>query len=333
MTRLPVPPPRGRHDRRRDADPARDARVIAGFVAAAEAAPEELSTIANVMPAPPLPFLPAEHARPARRHGACSPTPATLEAASAPSRRSARWPRPLADMVRPMPYPEIYPPEHGGLPPASRSSRTMFVDASTASAAETIVERLAGLDRADARSRSCACSAARWPACRRTRPPSPIATSRIMVNVAAFYDAPRASAPSTQAWVAGFARALRRGRRRRLRRLPRPTRAQERVRAAYPGATWDRLAAIKAPLRPGQPLPPQPEHPAVLLLVPPWRPRAGAAAAAAAPRPTVTPSRPPPPAVPRQPVPRRRTRRPAPPPPLRRGRRRGTRRGSRRPGP
>ena len=30
------------------------------FVAAAEAAPEELSTIANVMPAPPMPFLPAE---------------------------------------------------------------------------------------------------------------------------------------------------------------------------------------------------------------------------------------------------------------------------------
>src|SRR5690606_23758054 len=34
--------------------------VIAGFVAAAEAAPEELSTIANVMVAPPMPFLPPE---------------------------------------------------------------------------------------------------------------------------------------------------------------------------------------------------------------------------------------------------------------------------------
>ena len=32
-----------------------------GFIAAAEAAPEELSTIANVMPAPPMPFVPAEH--------------------------------------------------------------------------------------------------------------------------------------------------------------------------------------------------------------------------------------------------------------------------------
>jgi FAD/FMN-containing dehydrogenase len=32
--------------------------TVAGFVAAAQAAPEELSAIANVMPAPPLPFIP-----------------------------------------------------------------------------------------------------------------------------------------------------------------------------------------------------------------------------------------------------------------------------------
>ena len=34
------------------------------------------------------------------------------------------------------------------------------------------------------------------------------------------------------------------------------------VRAAYPGATCDRLAAIKAPVRPDQPVPAQPERPA-----------------------------------------------------------------------
>jgi FAD/FMN-containing dehydrogenase len=37
------------------------AEVIASFIAEAEAAPEELSTIANIMPAPPMPFLPSEH--------------------------------------------------------------------------------------------------------------------------------------------------------------------------------------------------------------------------------------------------------------------------------
>ena len=34
--------------------------TIAGFMAEAEAAPEELSSIANVMPAPPMPFVPEE---------------------------------------------------------------------------------------------------------------------------------------------------------------------------------------------------------------------------------------------------------------------------------
>lgn len=39
--------------------------TIASFVSEAEAAPDELSTIANVMPAPPTPFVPAEmHGRP-----------------------------------------------------------------------------------------------------------------------------------------------------------------------------------------------------------------------------------------------------------------------------
>ena len=37
------------------------AETIAGFIAAAEAAPEELGTIANIMPAPPMPFVPEEH--------------------------------------------------------------------------------------------------------------------------------------------------------------------------------------------------------------------------------------------------------------------------------
>src|SRR5207247_33568 len=37
------------------------ADVVAEFIALAEAAPEELSTIANVMLAPPMPFVPEEH--------------------------------------------------------------------------------------------------------------------------------------------------------------------------------------------------------------------------------------------------------------------------------
>ena len=65
--------------------------VIAAFIAEAEAAPEQLSTIANVMPAPPLPFLAPEH------HGRLVVMAMLVYAGdsrpgSAPSRRSARSP-------------------------------------------------------------------------------------------------------------------------------------------------------------------------------------------------------------------------------------------------
>jgi hypothetical protein len=50
---------------RRDAFLPATPDTIASFIAEAEAAPEELSTIANVMTAPPMPFLPAEvHGKP-----------------------------------------------------------------------------------------------------------------------------------------------------------------------------------------------------------------------------------------------------------------------------
>ncbi|HUG95759.1 MAG TPA: BBE domain-containing protein [Pleomorphomonadaceae bacterium] len=68
--------------------------------------------------------------------------------------------------------------------------------------------------------------------------------SRIMVNVAAFYDGPE-DRPVREAWVSEFAAALRQdddgayvnflG-----------DEGQGRVRAAYPGATWDRLTTIKS---------------------------------------------------------------------------------------
>src|SRR5215216_2773731 len=114
--------------------------VIAAFVAEAQAAPEELSTIANVMPAPPLPFVPAE------QHGRLV-IMATLayagavedgQRAVAPFRALAT---PIADLVRPMPYPQLYPPEQEGFHPTAML-RTMFVDAIDRDATEAIVEHL-----------------------------------------------------------------------------------------------------------------------------------------------------------------------------------------------
>ena len=86
------------------------AETIAGFIAAAEAAPDELSTIANIMPCPPMPFVPEEH------HGklvnmALMTYAGDTEAgerALAPFRALAT---PIVDMLKTQPYPDMYPPE------------------------------------------------------------------------------------------------------------------------------------------------------------------------------------------------------------------------------
>ena len=121
--------------------------VITGLVAEAEAAPEELSLIANIMTAPPMPFLPPEY------HGklitmvtlVCVGDVEAGQRAAAPFRALAT---PIADMVRPMPYPQIYPPEPDDYHPIA-ASRTMFVDAVDQRAADVIVELAADFKRSD----------------------------------------------------------------------------------------------------------------------------------------------------------------------------------------
>jgi FAD/FMN-containing dehydrogenase len=214
--------------------------VIVSFLAAAEAAPEELSTIAAVMPAPPLPVLPAEH------HGravvlatvAYAGAVENGERAIAPFRALAT---PLADMVRPMPYPDIFAAEPPGMRPRV-AMRTMLADRLDRDAAQAILEHVhtASAPMAAVQMRVLGGAMARVPAdatafAHRDR--------RLMVNVAAMYQDAHEQ-PVHEAWVARLAAEL-------------DTsnagayvgflgaEGQARVRAAYPGATWDRLAAIK----------------------------------------------------------------------------------------
>ncbi|MGH2847093.1 MAG: FAD-binding oxidoreductase [Thermoleophilaceae bacterium] len=220
--------------------------VIASFVEAAEDAPEELSTIANVMPAPPMPFLPAEH------HGrlvvmAMLTYAGPVDAGERAVARFRALAKPIADMVRPMSYPEMYPPDEEGFHPVA-SARTTFVDSVDVRAAETIVDHLqaATAPMAAAQLRVLGGAMARVPvdatafAHRR---------SRIMVNVAAMYERPEEAA-AHEPWVVGLADALRQG----------DSGAyvgflgdegEERIRAAYPGSTWDRLAEVKGRYDPG----------------------------------------------------------------------------------
>src|SRR3954454_21430610 len=102
------------------------AEVIAGVVAAAEAAPEALTMIVNVMPAPPAPFLPEDvHGRPVvmAQMVYAGGAEAGMRAI-APFRELAA---PLADMVRPMHYPDVFMPEPDG-PSPERTMRTLFAD-------------------------------------------------------------------------------------------------------------------------------------------------------------------------------------------------------------
>lgn len=216
------------------------ADVVREFVALADAAPEELSTIANVMVAPPMPFIPAEH------HGklvlmAIMAYAGDAEAgahAIAPFRALAT---PLADMIRPMRYPEIYPPDDEGFH-MSIADRTFFTDSIDQATAETIVDQLqkSSANIALVHLRVLGGAVARVPVdatafAHRTR--------RIMANVVALYTNP-AEAAIHEEWVSHLAAALRQGEPAAYVNFMSEDGA-ERIREAYPGETWNRLTAIK----------------------------------------------------------------------------------------
>jgi len=217
------------------------ADVIAGFIAAAEAAPEELSTIANVMTAPPMPMLPEEvYGKPVVMSMLVFAGEASdAERVLAPFRALAK---PLADMVNPMTYPEIYAGEEGGYHPVA-AGRTMFVDSIDSSIAETILSYLRSStgSMAVAQLRVLGGAMARVPA---DATAFAHRASRIMVNVAALYEKPD-DKPTHEAWVTEFAAALRQNDAGAYVNFLGPE-GEASVRAAYPGNTWDRLAEIKA---------------------------------------------------------------------------------------
>jgi FAD/FMN-containing dehydrogenase len=222
------------------------AEVIAGFVKHAQQAPEELSSIVNVMPSPPMPFVPEE------LHG----TPIVMamlvyagegeaaEQAIAPFRALAT---PIADMVGPMPYPGIYPPEPEGYHPVA-AARNLFVDGLDAEVGELIVERLKAstatmpavqirvLGGAMARVSSDATAFAH-----RDR--------AIMINVAAMYENPAEAEVHTR-WADELTATLQDG-------VPGvyvnflADDSEARIREAYPDRTWDRLRALKRTYDPG----------------------------------------------------------------------------------
>jgi hypothetical protein len=215
--------------------------TILAFVAEAEDAPEELSTIASVMPVPPMPFLPEElHGRLSILAFICFAGDAESgEKALAPFRAIAP---PLADMLHPMPYPEIYPPEQEGYHPIA-ASRTMFVDEVDEAAARTIIERL---EASDAPMRAVQLRVLGGAMARVPNEATAFAhrDRRLMVNIAALVGDAE-DLPAKAEWVGSLAASIQRGRVAAYANFL-VDEGPERVRQAYPGATWDRLTSVKA---------------------------------------------------------------------------------------
>lgn len=236
--------------------------VVAGFMAEAEAAPEELSTIANVMGAPPMPFLPEEY------HGklivfammAYAGETEAGQRALAPFRALAT---PIADMLRPMRYPEMYPPEEGDYHPTA-VGRTMFIDRVDQEVAKTIIETLEASDAPMrvAQLRVLGGAMGRVPA---DLTAFAHRQSKVMVSLAAFYSTPEEQM-RREAWVDAFAASLRQSDSGAYVNFL-GDEGEERIRLAYPGSTWDRLRAIKRRYDPtnlfrlNQNIPPASENP------------------------------------------------------------------------
>jgi FAD/FMN-containing dehydrogenase len=161
------------------------------------------------------------------------------ERALAPFRALAQ---PIADMLDAMPYPQIYGPEDDSYHPLA-ISKTMFVDRIDVPVAATIMEHLEASDAAMrvAQLRVLGGAMARVPS---DATAFAHRDSRIMVNVATFYEGAD-DKDQRAAWVDGLKDALQQDDRGAYVNFL-ADEGEERIRAAYPGSTWDRLAAVKA---------------------------------------------------------------------------------------
>jgi hypothetical protein len=116
--------------------------------------------------------------------------------------------RPIVDMLKPMSYPEIYPPEEGDYHPTA-VGRTMFLESIDVAEAETIVEYLS---TSEAPMRVAQLRVLGGAMARVGAQATAFAhrSAAIMVNVAAFYESLH-ERPAREAWARDFEEALRQG--------------------------------------------------------------------------------------------------------------------------
>lgn len=218
-------------------------QVIADFVAAAVDAPDDLSAMAGIMVAPPMPFLPEEV------HGQMVVVALMVHAGDTAAGevdvdRFRRLATPLHDDLRVMSYADMFPPDGAGPPqPEAVSLRSVFSDEFTISEAELVVDAL--------RSSNAAMSATQirvlGGAVSRIPDDATAFAHRgraMVLNLVAAYESP-SQRPEHEAWVEDLAGKVRKG----------PAGSyvnflgddsEKAVREVYPAKTWDRLVEVKS---------------------------------------------------------------------------------------
>lgn len=216
--------------------------VIMTMIEEAENAPEELSTIANIMKAPPMPGLSDEHVgKPAIMLLAAFSGPIRDgETAVAPFRSLAA---PLVDMVGEMAYPEIYQFTEEVPEIKHELARSYFVEEINDSSAQSIVEHLhrSTAPMAVVQLRVLGGAMSRVPSdatafAHRQR--------RLMAAVGVVYDDPGETEMHHE-WVSSLIDNLVLGEHGVYVGFL-GDEGEDRIRDAYPGQTWDRLKEVKA---------------------------------------------------------------------------------------
>ena len=215
--------------------------TIVGVARAAEAAPEGLTTITDMMVAPPMPFLPPEWVGKLILYvtAVYAGDPADGPAVMAPFRALG----PIADLMAPMPYAGIYQFTAQAEAPAAYEIRSSFLAELDESTAGLAIASVLESPRPMAmfHFRILGGQMARIPA---DATAFAHRDARFMVMIMAGFEDP-AARPDAAAWASGLLAALRPQARGVYSNFL-GDEGDARVHEAYPPATYARLAAVKA---------------------------------------------------------------------------------------
>jgi FAD/FMN-containing dehydrogenase len=222
--------------------------VVRAYLDYAVTAPDDLTMIAHIMHPPPAPYVPAERVG-ELVHSILVSWSGEIEdgeRALAPLRALAE---PVADAVAPIPYPGIYAFTAHQAEPHRASLRMMFADELSDATIETMLAamRASSSPYSIVQVRGLGGAYGRVP---RDATAFAHRDRRYFVAVIAIWLDPAENPAPHRAWTASLWEAIRHeGRGVYVNFLEQE--GPERVREAYPGATWNRLAATKRRYDPG----------------------------------------------------------------------------------